>query len=180
MKKMIFLMAATGLVIASCGTKEPVKTAGINYDYMNTSVQPGDDFAQYATGHWIDCNPQPPEYPSWGALSKLGEENTRILAALIQEIAGKENETGSIAQKIGDLYNMAMDSARLNADGAAPLKAHLAEIDALDSREALLQHSAEEHDNLLFSMYVGADEKDSDNNIISIGQGGLTLRNKEY
>ena len=180
MKKMILIMAAMGLAVASCGTKEPAKTAGINYNYMDTSVKPGDDFASYATGHWIDCNPQPPEYPSWGALSKLGEENTRILAALIQEIAGKENQTGSIAQKIGDLYNMAMDSARLNADGAAPLKAHLAEIDALNSREALLQHSAGEHDNLLFSMYVGADEKDSDNNIVSIGQGGLTLRNKEY
>ena len=180
MKKMILIMAAMGLAVASCGTKESAKTAGINYNYMDTSVKPGDDFASYATGHWIDCNPQPPEYPSWGALSKLGEENTRILAALIQEIAGKENQTGSIAQKIGDLYNMAMDSARLNADGAAPLKAHLAEIDALNSREALLQHSAGEHDNLLFSMYVGADEKDSDNNIVSIGQGGLTLRNKEY
>ena len=44
MKKMIFIMAATGLVVASCGTKEPAKTAGINYDYMDTTARPGDDF----------------------------------------------------------------------------------------------------------------------------------------
>ena len=179
MKKMIFLLAAAGLVVASCGTK-PAKYAGINYDYMYTEVRPGDDFAKYATGHWGDFNPQPPEYPQWGAFTKLADENTKTLASLIQEIAAKDNAKGSIAQKIGDLYNMAMDSVRLNADGAAPLKAHLAEIDALDSREALLHHCAVEHDNILFGMYVAADEKDSDNNIVSIGQGGLTLRNKEY
>ena len=180
MKKMIFLLAAAGLVVASCGTKQPGKVSGINYDYMNTTVKAGDDFAEYATGHWGDFNPQPPEYPSWGAFTKLGEENTKTLAGLIQEIAARDNEKGSIAQKIGDLYNMAMDSTRLNAEGAAPLKAHLAEIDAIKTREELLKHCATEHDNLLFSLYVGADEKDSDNNIVAIGQGGLTLRNKEY
>ena len=180
MKKMIFLLAAAGLVVASCGTKQPGKVSGINYDYMDTTVKAGDDFAEYATGHWGDFNPQPPEYPSWGAFTKLGEENTKTLAGLIQEIAARDNEKGSIAQKIGDLYNMAMDSTRLNAEGAAPLKAHLAEIDAIKTREELLKHCATEHDNLLFSLYVGADEKDSDNNIVAIGQGGLTLRNKEY
>ncbi len=180
MKKMIFIMAATGLVVASCGTKEPAKTAGINYDYMDTSVRPGDDFAKYATGHWADYNPQPMEYPMWGTIYKVSEENTVNLASMIREIAAKENAKGSIAQKIGDLYNMAMDSARLNADGAAPLKAHLAEIDAIGSREDLLRHCAREHDNLLFGMYVDADEKDSKNNIVAITQGGLTLRNKEY
>ncbi|MCR5709384.1 MAG: M13 family metallopeptidase, partial [Bacteroidales bacterium] len=177
---MLFILAVAGLTAAACGDKQPVKTAGINYDYMDTTARPGDNFARYATGHWIDFNPQPPEYPSWGAFNKLREDNTKTLAGLIQGLAAQDNEKGSIAQKIGDLYNMAMDSVRLNADGAAPLKAHLAEIDAIKTREDLLEYCAKEHDNLLFSMYVGADEKDSGNNIVSIGQGGLTLRNKEY
>ena len=178
--KMILMFAAAGLAACACGTRQPDKYAGINYDYMDTSVRPGDDFAKYSTGHWIDFNPQPKEYPSWGAFTKLREDNTKTLAGLIQELAAKDNEKGSIAQKIGDLYNMAMDSVRLNAEGAAPLKAHLAEIDAIKSREDLLEYCAKEHDNLLFGLYVGADEKDSDNNIVSISQGGLTLRNKDY
>ena len=179
MKRMIFFLAASGLVIASCGTK-PEKTAGINYDYMDTTARPGDDFARYASGHWADYNPQPKEYPSWGTIYKVNEENTINLAAMIQEIAGRKNAGGSIAQKIGDLYNMAMDSARLNSEGAAPLKAHLAEVQAIDSRQALLEHCAKEHDNLFFGMYIGADEKDADNNILSIGQSGLTLSNRDY
>ena len=180
MNKMIFILAATGLVVASCGTRQPVKTAGINYDYMDTTARPGDDFARYATGHWADYNPQPKEYPIWGTIYKVRDDNTANLATMIQEIAGRQNEKGSIAQKIGDLYTMAMDSARLNADGAAPLKAHLAELEGITTREELLRHCALEHDNLLFGMYLGADEKDADNNILSIGQGGLTLGNKEY
>jgi len=180
MKKMIFILAAAGAVVAACGTKQPAKYAGINYDYMDTTARPGDDFAKYATGHWADYNPQPKEYPMWGTIYKVSEENTVNLASMIQEIAAKDNTQGSIAQKIGDLYNMAMDSARLNADGAAPLKAHLAEIDAINTREELLRHCAQEHDNLLFGMYVDADEKDSQNNIVAISQGGLSLRNKEY
>ena len=180
MKKMILILAAVGLAAASCGTKQPAKSAGINYDYMDTTARPGDDFAKYATGHWKDFNPQPPEYPSWGTIYKVRDQNTETLAGLIREIAAAENEKGTIAQKIGDLFNMAMDSVRLNAEGVAPLKAHLAEIDAIKTREQLLAYCAKEHDNLLFGMYVGADEKDADNNIVSIGQGGLTLRNKDY
>ena len=180
MNKMIYILAATGLVVASCGTRQPAKTAGINYDYMDTTARPGDDFARYATGHWADYNPQPKEYPIWGTIYKVRDDNTANLATMIQEIAGRQNEKGSIAQKIGDLYTMAMDSARLNADGAAPLKAHLAELEGITTRKELLRHCALEHDNLLFGMYLGADEKDADNNILSIGQGGLTLGNKEY
>ena len=180
MKKMAIILAAAGLALTACGTKEPVKTAGINYDYMDTTARPGDDFARYATGHWIDYNPQPKEYPSWGTIYKVRDDNTATLAAMIEELSAGQNEKGSIAQKIGDLYAMAMDSTRLNAEGAAPLRAHLAEIEAIKTREELLHHCAVEHDDLLFGLYVGADEKDADNNIVSISQGGLTLRNKEY
>ena len=179
MKRTLFILTAAALAVVSCGPKQ-VKTAGINYDYMDTTARPGDDFARYATGHWADYNPQPKEYPSWGTIYKVRDDNTAALSSLFVEIAGNENEKGSIAQKIGDLYNMAMDSTRLNSEGAAPLKAHLAELEGIKTREELLRRCAKEHDDLLFGIYVGADEKDAENNIVSISQGGLTLRNKEY
>ena len=179
MKRTLFILTAAALAVASCGPKQ-VKTAGINYDYMDTTARPGDDFARYATGQWADYNPQPKEYSQWGTIYKVAEGNTERLAAMFREIAAKENEKGSVAQKIGDLYNMAMDSVRLNNEGAAPLRAHLDEIAALNTREELLNDCAKEHDNLLFGIYVGADDKDSQNNIVSISQGGLTLHNRDY
>lgn len=173
------LTICTLLLAAGC-TRTPVKNAGINYAYMDTTVRAGDDFARYATGHWAELNPQPKEYPMWGTVGKVQDDNIKALAALIQDIAAGENKKGSIEQKIGDLYNMMMDSVRLNSEGAAPLRAHIAEIDAIQTREDLLAHCAREHDNLLFGIYVGADEKDSRNNIVCISQDGLSLGNRDY
>ena len=93
----------------------------------------------------------------WGTIAKVSDENVKDLAELIKEIAAKENKKGSVAQKVGDLYNMMMDSTRLNAEGAAPLQAHLAEVDALQSKEELISHCAKEHDDLLFGIQEGFD-----------------------
>ena len=179
MKKSIILLCA-GLALLSACCNQPAKTAGINYAYMDTTARPGDDFARYATGHWAEMNPQPLEYPMWGTVTKVSDDNVKALAELIKEIAAKENEKGSVAQKIGDLFNMMMDSTRLNAEGAAPIKAHIAELNSISTREELLARCAKEHDNLLFSMYISADEKDADNNIVCVSQSGLSLGNRDY
>ena len=68
-----------------------------------------------------------------------------------------------------------MDSTRLNVEGAAPIKAHIAELDAINTREELLSRCAKEHDNLLFAMYISTDQKDADNNIVCVSQSGLSL-----
>ena len=179
MKTRILIFCAAMMIAAGCG-RTPVKTAGINYAYMDTTVRAGDDFARYATGHWADFNPQPKEYPMWGTVTKVSDDNLKALAELIKEIAAADNKKGSVEQKIGDLFNMMMDSVRLNNEGAAPLKAHIAEIDAISTREELLAYCAREHDDLLFSMFISADEKDADNNIVCISQSGLSLGNRDY
>ena len=153
-KTMTIFLAAAALLAGAC-CRGPVKTAGITYENMDTTARPGDDFARYATGRWAALNPQPPEYPMWGTTSKVHEDNVKALAAMIKEIASKPNRKGSIEQKIGDLYNQAMDSVRLNADGAAPLKAHIAELDAISTREELLSYCAKEHDADLSLSYDG-------------------------
>ncbi len=175
-----FILLASCLTLLSACCNQPTRTAGINYAYMDTTARPGDDFARYATGNWAKFNPQPPEYPMWGTIHRISDDNVKTLAELIQGIAAGENAKGSVAQKIGDLYNMAMDSIRLNRDGAAPIKAHLAELDAITTREQLLSHCAKEHDDLLFGLYIGADEKDADNNILCVSQSGLSLGNRDY
>lgn len=85
--KKSFLLLCGCLAIASACCNQPVKTAGINYAYMDTTARPGDDFAKYATGHWADLNPQPLEYPMWGTVTKVSDENVKALAGLIKDIA---------------------------------------------------------------------------------------------
>ena len=86
MKTRILKICALMLIAAGCA-RTPVKNAGINYAYMDTTVRAGDDFARYATGHWTDYNPQPKEYPMWGTVGKVSDDNVKALAALIQDIA---------------------------------------------------------------------------------------------
>ena len=179
MKKLVIMSAICAAVLAGCNDAQ-LKTTGLNYSNMDTTARPGDDFAKFATGHWIDNNPQPDMFPRWGSFTKLADDNTNQLAELIQGIAAQKNEPGTVAQKIGDLYNLCMDSTRLNAEGAAPLKPYIEKLRAIQTREDLYQLMFAEHDDLFFGIYNGADEKNSKMNALQIAQGGLSMGNRDY
>ena len=179
MKKFILMSAICAAALTGCQNSVD-KTTGLNYSNMDTTANPGDDFFQYATGHWIDNNPQPDMFPRWGSFTKLGDDNTKQLAELIQGIAAQENEKGTVAQKIGDLYNLSMDSVRLNNEGFSAIKPYVDKVNAIKTREELLKMMATEHDDLLFGIGIGADQKNAKINIVGVGQGGLSLGNRDY
>ena len=180
MKKLLIMSAVSALALAACTPSGPVKTSGVDYTNLDTTARPGDDFFKFATGNWITNNPQPAAFPRWGSFTKLGDDNTNQLSELIQGLAAEEHEFGSVAQKIADLYKLSMDSVRLNAEGAAPLLPYLEKINSFQTREELIAYAASEHDNMLWGLYCGADEKDSKNNAVQISQGGLSLGNRDY
>lgn len=166
--------------LTACTQKQQTFNSGIDYTNIDTTAQPGNDFAQYATGNWIIKNPRPEAFAKWGSFAKLGDDNTQMINELIQELAGQENETGSAAQKIADLYKLSMDSVRLNAEGATPLKPYIEKINALKTRKEFIDYAASEKDNLFFGIYIGADEKNSAMNIVNLYQGGLSLGDEKY
>ncbi len=74
-----------------------------------------------------------------------------------------------------------MDSR--NQLGIAPIKAEIAAIKGLKSKDELLVLIAQQHIygiNSFFSFGVGQDLKNVDKNITYIGQGGISLPNKDY
>lgn len=156
------------------------KGSGIDYRNLDTSVKPGDDFYRYATGNWVKQHPQPPIYPMWGSFTKLADDNTNSIASLVQTLADERHETGSVAQKIGDLYNLSMDSVRRNREGAEPVLREVRKIQALGSRKELIQYVAREHDNLFWNVYLAADQKDASRYVVYIAQGGLSIGNRDY
>ena len=174
------MSAICAAALVGCQKPAVEQTSGLDYTNLDTTARPGDDFARYATGHWIDNNPQPAMFPRWGSFTKLADDNTNQLAELIQGIAAQQNEVGTVAQKIGDLYNLAMDSTRLNAEGCQPLMPYLERLRSIQTREELYKLMFEEKDNLFFGIYNGADEKDSKNNALQLSQGGLSMGNRDY
>ena len=120
-------------MLTSCaGQKEAKSTSGIDLANMDTTVSAGTDFFRYACGGWNDAHPLTAEYSRYGTFDELFENSQTQLRELIEGLAAqKNNQAGSAAQKIGDLYNMAMDSVTLNKQGAEPVKAMLDKIAGL-------------------------------------------------
>ena len=77
----------------------------------------------------------------------LAENNRKQLREVIEELASTQHEAGSIAQKVGDLYNIAMDSVKLNREGATPIKAELEKIAALKDKSEVYPMIAEMQKN---------------------------------
>lgn len=182
MKKINFGVVLLSAIVgcASCTTKNEVKSSGINYDIMDTTVNPGDDFAQYAAGNWTKVSPKPADQPNWTSFTSISDKNNKLLGELIQGIASQQNEPGSLAQKVGDVYNMVMDSVRLNNEGLDPVRPYLDKINAIANNAEFIKYIASQHDNVLFSVGVGADAKDARINIVNVRQGGLSLGSRDY
>jgi len=155
----------------------------LNLANLDTTVAPGADFYQYATGGWQKANPIPDEYSRYGTFDKLREENQKQIKELIEELSKKNNAFGSNAQKVSDLYKMGIDSVKLNAEGAAPIRPFLEEIAAANTEKEIIRLIAKigkYASNPFFGFYVGPDDKNSSMNIAQLAQSGIGLGDREY
>lgn len=185
MKAMHYLpVAAFCLMTAACNTgKQTELTSGIQLANLDTTALPGTDFYQYACGGWMKNHPLTDEYSQYGSFTILSENNNKQIQELIQGLAADTHQAGTVAQKVGDLYKIVMDSVKLNQDGVEPIRAELAEIAALKDKKdvyALLSSLYKRGIGSYFALYVAADEKNSSMNAVQIGQSGLSMGERDY
>jgi putative endopeptidase len=141
------------------------------------------DLNQHVNGKWLAANPVPSDKTTWGSFEMLGERSLALQKQIVEAAAASKPTVGSNEQKIGDLYGAGMNEAKLNADGAAPLKPYLAEIDALkDSAtiSAYLIDGFAKGQQSVFSFGPGEDFKDAKNVIGYAFQSGTSLPEKAY
>lgn len=183
-KNYVVLAAVVMAAMSGCaGQKEAKSSSGINPANMDTTVAAGSDFFRYACGGWNDAHPLTAEYSRYGTFDMLLENSQKQLRELIESLAAQPHEAGTAAQKVGDLYNMAMDSVRLNEQGAEPIRKCLDEIGAMTEKSQIvpmMTRLACDGIGTYFRSYVYADPKNSMLNIFQMGQGGINLGEKEY
>ena len=182
----MFPFLAAGMVaLASCNApqKEVAKIAAIDLANLDTTVAAGTDFYEYACGGWIKNNPLKPEYARFGTFDQLRENNENQLRTLIEELKAAPQEAGGAAQKISALYAMGLDSTKLNEDRATPVKEELAAIQSLATKADVSKMVATLHKEGMapfFALFVGADEKNSDMNIVQLYQAGIGMGDRDY
>ena len=181
MKKTMMLSFMAALTLAACSERQ----AGENplpQSNFDLSVAPGTDFYQYACGGWMANNPLKPEYSRYGSFDRLAELCEEQMHDLVTELVSENQQPGSVAAKVKELYTLGLDSARLNAEGMAPVKADLDEINNLSGREvpAAIGRLHAQGISPFFYVYVGPDGKDSRQNLLSLNQGGIAMGDRDY
>ncbi len=182
MKKTLLTIATMAIIATGCQHKKEL-TSGVNLDNFDTTARLQDDFYQYACGGWMKNNPLDAEHSRYGAFDVLAENAQENLRGIIDSVSAMQNEAGSLADKIAKLYNIGMDSVRLQEQGAAPLMPFLEEINSVKTRddvwaELLKMHRRGNH--VLFGVFGEADKDDAKMCIAWAYQGGLGLGDRDY
>lgn len=187
MMKKITMVAALAVAALAADAQAPVAAQGavhgVNKADMDMSVRPGDDFYQYAGGGWLKANPMKPEYSSYGVFNDLAETNRKQIRELFENLSKEKHAFGSVGQKVADLYNMAMDSVRLNKEGAAPLQKDLDKVKAFSKKADFTAFIADQHlymGNPFFGIGVDTDLKNSDLNVMWLSAGTSGLPDRDY
>ena len=175
--------AIAALALTGCSQSKDAGKPAIDLANFDNTVSPADDFYQYACGGWMEANPLTPEYARYGIFDQLDKENQDKLKVLIDELNSKPQEEGSVGDKISTLYAQGLDMDKRNADGAAPVKEQLAAINAITDLDELSAVTARMHmetSSPFFSIYIGADEKNSTMNLLQFYQGGISMGDRDY
>ena len=181
--RIIMTTALTMAVMATGCNRGPKLTSGIDIANLDTTANLHDDFYQYACGGWMAANPLDAEHSRYGAFDKLNEDNQVKLRSIVDSVSAAQNEPGSIADKIATMYNIGMDSVRLQQQGAEPIAPLLGEIAKINSREALRSEVNALHLQGIFPFYALLNEADYDNSEMQIAwiyQSGLGMGDRDY
>ena len=168
--------------VPACGAMAQNKSGLVLAD-LDKTVSPATDFYQFATGGWQKSHPLPAAYSRYGSFDMLQENVNKQINTILTDLSKKKYQAGTNERKLSDFYKMAMDSARRNQEGIAPVKPMLDEMEAAKTLEALRQVQLKYGKmgfGVPFGSYFGADDKNVTMNIFSVGQSGLTLGQKDW
>jgi len=185
------LVVALGLLIGMAAADEDQPTASLSYSpsldltSMDRTVDPCEDFFQYACGGWIRNNPIPADRSRISTYGKLYVDSQRYLWGLLDEVARDEPRRNPTQRLIGDYFASCMDLEAIDRAGSGPLQPLLAAIDAFDDAGQLGAVTGKliaQTDSSAFFFALGSeqDARQSDVMIGTVIAAGLGLPDRDY
>jgi putative endopeptidase len=197
MKKLLLSTAVLALV-AACGQTDTTETAqapapqtetagqpeigewGFDLTGMDRSVEPGNDFYEYANGTWLDETEIPADLSNYGMFTELALEAEVQVKEIITELAAEDAEPGTVEQQVGDLYASWMDTDTIEERGLAPAQPYLDEIAAAETHEDIAALFATIYHQSPFGVGIIPDPADTTRYTVFVGQAGLGLPDRDY
>ena len=178
-------LVAAESAINSPATAAPPKAPAFSVDYMDRSVDPGTDFYHFAAGQWLKNNPVPADKSRWASFSELAERNWYLIHEILEAAALQHGRpaTNSPRRQVGDFFTAAMDTNRIEKLGCQPIADDLKRIDRVKSTKELFALLADFHLRGIGGMFnagFGPDAKNSSIYAVELGQGGLSLPDRDY
>jgi putative endopeptidase len=168
---------------ASSGEKNVARPKSFDLSAMDKSVNPCEDFYEYACGTWRKNNPIPSDQARWGRFNELAEYNRQFLHNILEKASANDPKRSPVMQKIGDMYQSCMDEATVNSKGSEPLKPELDRIAAITNKDQLIAEIAHLHSMgvaALLNFGAGPDLHNASMMVANVAQGGLGLPDRDY
>jgi len=125
--------------VVLCLLAQTSSNSGIHVENLDRSCKPCDDFWRFANGTWLDKNPIPAAFQSWGPSQVMARANRERLQTILEEArAQRSAPPGSTQRELGDFYASCMDTAAIDARGVAPLKSDFDRVDSIRTRSDLV------------------------------------------
>ena len=156
-------------------------TSGIDKEELDSSIRPQDDLFRHVNGKWIERTEIPSDKARYGSFYLLAEEAEKAVRDII--IESQSAAPGTEGRKVGDLYASFLDEARINALGAEPIKAPLAEaaaVASIDELLATLGRLERGGSSGFFQLFVDNDPGQPERYLVFVEQGGLGLPDESY
>ncbi|MGB5983556.1 MAG: M13 family metallopeptidase [Nonlabens sp.] len=189
-KSFIYALLSLIVVTTSCKDEQEPETQveksnpGLDLGYMDTTVEPSNDFYRYVNGRWLDSVQIPEDETVWGGFNKLAKDTNKDVLAILEKAQDDKNlDPESDQAKAVYVFQSIMDTTARDQVGYKPLEKYLSQIEAVDSMDELqplLVNLSQKGVNGFFSFYVGADAMDTDKNVANLGNGSLGMSREYY
>ncbi|XP_078206473.1 endothelin-converting enzyme 2 isoform X3 [Callithrix jacchus] len=172
---------------STCFTEACIRVAGKILESLDRGVSPCEDFYQFSCGGWIRRNPLPDGRSRWNTFNSLWDQNQAILKHLLENTTF--NSSSEAEQKTQRFYLSCLQVERIEELGAQPLRDLIDKIggwnitgpwDQDNFMEVLKVVAGTYRATPFFTVYVSADSKSSNSNVIQVDQSGLFLPSRDY
>lgn len=165
---------------------------GITLSDMDRAVQPGDDFYQYANGHWLSTAIIPPDRSALSVFEQLTDLSDHRTAALIEDLV-KSGPLTPGEKRIADVYRAYMNEAAIEAADLKPLQPLLSALNDIHDQHQLARalgeslradedplNSTNYHSPNFLGLWSAPGFKDPGHYTAYLLQGGIEMPDREY